>query len=47
MDDFRKDFTRTKNVVWIAFAVNAIVALAIIGFVGWVIIKVLVYFGVV
>lgn len=46
-DDFDRDFNRTRKLAIVAFIINAVIALALIGFAIWVVVRLLQHFGVV
>lgn len=46
-DDFDKEFNKAQKTMVVVWAVGVLVSLGVLGFLGWVIVMVMKYFGVI
>lgn len=46
-DDFDKEYNRTRNFILIAWFFGAVITIAVLGFIGWVIVMLMRFFGVI
>ena len=46
-DDFDKDFKKTERMIYVGWAVSALIGLGTLGFIIWAIIKLMQFFGVI